>query len=256
MKWPKLLTLVRHDTSAYNALIKQKQNSVVFQDFIAAFKDDKTSQQTVALAKQVQEMFSLGVGDADTPLADTEGRQAYETGVALSKGQTPNIIFVSPYARTWCTLEHITRGWPALKKVRIVEDERIREQEHGLALLYNDWRVFHTLHPEQAALYELEGPYWYRYPQGENKPDVRQRIRSWFDALVRDYVEQNVFVVTHHLTILAIRANLERLTAKQFIHLDQCDKPINCGVTTYAGDQTKGRNGKLVLQSYNAKLYT
>ena len=34
-------------------------------------------------------------------------------------------------------------------KVKIIEDERIREQEHGLSSIYNDWRVFFTLHPEQ-----------------------------------------------------------------------------------------------------------
>ena len=101
----------------------------------------------------------------------------------------------------------------------------------------------------------MEGSYYYRYPQGESIQDVRERTRSWFHTLTRDFSEKNVLAITHHLTILAVRANLERLSAEQFMELDEHETPINAGVTIYKGNpDIKGR-GKLVLEKYNLKLY-
>ena len=59
-----------------------------------------------------------------------------------------------------------------------------------------------------------------------------------------------------HLTILGVRANLERLSAEEFERLDQEQKPINSGVTTYKGDPTQGQNGRLILTAYNLNLHT
>ena len=254
MKWPASLTLVRHDVSTYNEIRGKRKDDPLYLQFLKTRKEG-SFEEIRRLALLVKEKFALKVGDADTPLADKEGRQAYQTGLALSSGEVPDVIFVSPYKRALDTLKHITRGWPALEKVKVYEEERIREQEHGLALLYSDWRVFHALHPEQKELYEMEGPYWYRYPQGENVPDVRDRNRSWLTTLTRDFAGKHIFSVQHHLNILATRANLERLGAREFLHLDKHEKPINCGVTVYRGFPSQGANGRLVLESYNTKYY-
>jgi broad specificity phosphatase PhoE len=74
-------------------------------------------------------------------------------------------------------------------------------------------------------------------------------------TLIREYAGKNMLMVTHHLTILSIRANLERLTPDEFIRLDQEEKPVNCGVTVYTGNSTVGKDGKLILDRYNQKLY-
>ena len=65
----------------------------------------------------------------------------------------------------------------------------------------------------------------------------------------------NVWIVTHHLTILSMRANFEHLTPEEFIALDEKQKPVNCGLTTYIGNPNKGKNGKLELESYNQNLW-
>ena len=57
--------------------------------------------------------------------------------------------------------------------------------------------------------------------------------------------------ITHHLTILATRANFERLSPKEFLHLDKHEKPLNCGVTRYIGNPNLGSRGKLELCQYN-----
>lgn len=255
IKWPKWIMLIRHDVSAYNVLKGVKEKDPLFQQFKKAWERDPESDRTASLAREVNKKILRGMGDASTPLADVEARRAREVGKALSKGELPDVIFVSPYIRTKLTLAGLVKGWPDLAHVLTYEEERIREQEHGMALLYNDWRVFQALHPKQRKLRQLEGPYWYRYPQGENVPDVRDRNRSWTTTLTRDFAGKRVLAVTHHLNILATRANFERLDAEHFTDLDEHDKPINCGVTLYRCDPKQGANGRLVLEYYNRRLY-
>lgn len=249
MKWPETLTVVRHGESEYNALKGLKDADPKHQKFKLAYeRRNENPAEAVALAREIHEegTFVLPTGDHDTPLSQLGKEQAKETGIRLiSLIKLPDVIFVSPYDRTYQTLAHMANGWPELTKVKVIEEERLREQEHGLALLYNDWRVFNLLHPDQEKLHDIQGPYWYRYPQGENVPDVRERIRSWIGAVTRDYSNQNALAVTHHLSILALRANLERLNAVQFRHLDENEKPINCGVTIYRGNQNQGQDGRL-----------
>lgn len=255
MKWPKYLALVRHDVSAYNQLKCTKKTQGDYQQFVEQFEKDCESPLTRAMAGEMWDIYQLGMGDHDTPLAH-DGVQAKAVGENLKKElELPDVIFVSPYLRTKETLKKLIEGWPELASVSVVEEERIREQEHGLAILYNDWKIFYSMFPEQKKLHDLEGDYWYRWPQGENVADVRLRVRSWFDTLVRDYADKKVLVVTHHLTILTLRASLERMSAEEFIALNETEKPINAGVTLYLGDPKAGKNGKLVLDYYNKKLY-
>lgn len=258
MKWPIRFTLIRHDTSAYNLLAPAKQADRDYQLFLAEWEKNPESSLTREHAMHVWRKYRLAVGDAKTPLADPDGRQAYETGVGLAKQRDtlPDVVFVSPYDRTLATYEHLCRGWPGLSSVKMVKEDRIREQEHGLATIYNDWRVFQALNPEQRMLRAHDGPYWYRYPQGESVPDVRDRNRSFLDTLIRDYHGTDVLVVTHHLNILATMANLQRWDADEFIRFDETQKPINCGVTVFNGDPNYGSDGKLFLGVYNEKLYS
>ncbi len=254
MKWPSSLTFVRHDVSKYNALKAVKQADPHYQAFLAEYRADPFSKKTRALALSLHRKHVVGTGDHDTPLAEPESRLAFATGRYLSNTiALPDAVFVSPYERTLGTLRGIANGWPKLTDVPVVEERRIREQEHGLVLLYNDWKIFTALHPDQLRLRELEGNFWYRFPQGENVPDVETRVRSWFDTLVREYAGKHVLVVTHHLTILAVRALLERWTAEKFIDIDKHDPPKNLSVTSYRGEPNKGKDGKLVLTLYNER---
>jgi broad specificity phosphatase PhoE len=255
MKWPISLMLVRHDTSAYNALRDKKRGDSLYEKFLKAWEDGKDYSTISSLAYMVSQKFPLDTSDAETPLVDPESKRAFHTGLKLSNEQLPDVIFVSPFRRALATLEHLTRGWPALKSVKTYEEERIREQEHGLASIYSDWRVFEALHPEQQILRKRKGSYWYRYPQGENVPDVRARNRSWLTTITRDFAGKRVLVITHHLNILVTRVNLERLSDADFIRLDEEEKPINCGVTLYQGYPLEGNDGHLKLTYYNKNYY-
>lgn len=256
MKWPQTLTLIRHDTSAYNILRDQKLKDPLYQQFLRSYNTRPWTEETKRLAFEISAKHSLKEGDHDTPLAKGEGWKAHQAGTNLQKLiQIPDIIYISPYLRTRQTLDNLCKGWQQLAQVPVVEDERLIEQDHGLMLAYNDWRVFNVMHPEQEALRKAQTRYWYRFPQGENIPDLRERIRSWFSTLIREHSGMHLLVVTHHLTILALRANLERLNAKEFESLDHQEPLINAGVTIYRGDAEAGKNGKLILDTYNKKLY-
>ncbi|MFA5029727.1 MAG: histidine phosphatase family protein [Patescibacteria group bacterium] len=256
MKWPACIIAIRHDVSAYNQLKWMKEADDLYRQFVRKYDENPETDRCRALAIAVWQKYRLGVSDANAPLADAEATRATKTGLALSKIEDlPDVVFVSPYARTQATWRGLIAGWPELAGVKYYEEERIREQEHGLVNVYNDLRVFFALHPEQRALYQLEGRYWYRYPQGENVPDVRQRNRDWANTLVREFSGKRVLAVTHHLNILALRANYERLSAEEFIVLDEEQKPRNCGVTKYVGVPGEGSRGRLRLEYYNQNLY-
>jgi len=257
MKWPTSLTLIRHGQSAYNVLRAQKQQDPEYQQFQKLYADGDDGLEARIVAAKIKRKYALGVGDYETPLTEEGKLQAIVTGSKLDEADTvlPDVIIYSPYLRTRETMRGLMEGWEALEAVPTVEDDRIREQEHGLAIIYNDWRVFHTFHPEQRELKKLQGDYWYQYPQGESVAHVRDRVRSMLTTLAREYSGQRVLMVTHHLTILSIRATLERLTPEEFIKLDKTDKPVNCGVTEYIGKPDEGKDGKLVLETYNQRLY-
>jgi broad specificity phosphatase PhoE len=256
MKWPTELILIRHDTSAFNLLKEQKSKHPLYLEFLAAYKASPDCEKTRQLAKRVYEIFALKTGDCRTPLADPKGEQGRLTGEHLRKElKLPDVIFFSPYKRTQLTLQALEAGWPELRNVKKYEEERIREQEHGLSGMYCDWRVFFALYPEQRIFNEQEGSYWYRFPQGENRSDVRERNRSWIATIVREFKHKRVWAITHHLNILATRANFERFGEHEFQRLDREEKPINCGVTLYRGNPNLGQKGRLELIYYNKKFY-
>jgi broad specificity phosphatase PhoE len=255
MKWPETFMLIRHAKSVYNNLKDRKKEDALYQQFVEVFEKDPASTESVALAHLVRKKYALCVGDWNTPLDERETHTAVTTGKRLREEfPLPDVIHVSPYLRACQTLDLLYTGWPELEEVPFFREELIIEQGHGLANLYNDWRVFHVLHPEQRKLYDIEGPYWYRYPQGENTSDVRKRNRLWLNTVTREFSEKRMMVITHHLNILSTRANLERLDADEFVRLDKEEKPLNCGVTLYRGEPREGGKGKMRLEFYN-KIY-
>ena len=267
MKWPKTVTIVRHGESGYNILktIKRDNDSdfsrfkIQFQKEFAKAKDENwVSDELLELAKKARKELAktFSRGDYSTPLTKEGVRQAEETGRNLLKHiDPPGFIYVSPYLRTRQTLASMIKACPQLKKAKIIPEERIREQEHGLSTIYNDWRIYLAFNPEQGVLYRRSSDYEYRFLNGENKADVRDRVRDFTGTLIRELPNENVLLVTHHLTILCFRSNIERWGREKFISVDRGESPINCGLTIYEGDPTQGKNGRLILREYNKRIY-
>ncbi len=275
MKWPSSLTLIRHAESEYNALRGKKDSVPELKQFTKLFnkgynaKDFEEqvfeglwpSPELVALTKVVHTQLRAAFGsfsDIETPLTPAGQEQAAMTGKMLQQTYgkvVPDIAYVSPALRTHQTFDAIASEWSALKDVRVVEEERIREQEHGSQIIFNDWRIFSVLNPHAAVLRNKVGQYYFRYPMGESVCDVRERSRNFNAMLIREHSQEDVMAITHHLTILSTRANLERWDHKRFEEADEKEKPKNCGVTTYRGDPVQGKDGKLILEEYNRVHY-
>lgn len=234
----------------------RKVNDPDYIKFVVEFKRNHESDDCRKLAEILFARYGAKVSDYKTPLSRLGHMQGRQTGDRIfDRVPQPDVIFVSPYVRTRDTLANIMSGKPELFSCPVIIEDRIREQEHGLQLVYGDWRIFQTFHPEQKRLHDLQGPYWYQYPGGESVSMVRERIRSMLNMLVREYSGAHVWLVSHHLTKLSIRANLERLSPEEFMQIDNDDKPINCGVTTYIGNPDVGKDGRLELRDYNLKFY-
>ncbi|HVO86449.1 MAG TPA: histidine phosphatase family protein [Candidatus Binatia bacterium] len=263
MKWPNTLVAIRHGQSAYNVQKIKQEADPTYVEFMQAydrFEEDpeKNRDEALAIAKllHAEGNYRFSSGDHDTPITAEGERQAEVTGRELANIlPLPDVIMVSPYLRTRQTLGHMAMGWPELSGVETIEEERLREQEHGLRAVYGDWRIFNVMFPDQFELRRMQGPYWYRHLQGENVPDVRERTRSLIGTVIREYSEQDVWWITHHLTKLSLRANFERFGAEEFLRLDEEEKPVNCGVTIYRGMPELGKDGKLELDAYNQQLY-
>lgn len=260
MKWPNTLTAIRHGESAYNVMKTEViDRSDAFQEFKAAY--DSPNPNWDEVAKMAQEIHDSGIlklpyGNHNTPLTELGHWQAEQTGQKLGGViALPDVVKVSPYDRTMQTYEGLVRGWPELGEVRMIEDDRFREQEHGISEIYGNWRIYLALHPDQREYFASQGRYYGRYAQGESVLDVRKRVGEGITRIMEDYKEKDVLVVTHHLTILSLRDKLERLGHKQFLYLDEHEKPINCGVTVYRGNPDQGEDGHLNLDLYNQQLY-
>ena len=255
MKWPAQLTLMRHAESSYNLSKKLKEQDSTYKQFRIAYEQDWQSTETKRLAVKVAIKLSKDNGEDSTALTTDGVNHAIKTGQQLSKHiARPDIIYVSPYLRTIQTLEYMQQGWPELGKSEVKIEERIREQDFGLRLLYGDWRVLQVLHPEQRFLNKLQGDYWYRQPQGENIPDVRARNRSWVSSIIRDNGGQNVLAITHHINILAFRANIERADPQQFLQLRRQIVPSNCSLSQYGNQSDQEGNQWLKNKYFNKTI--
>jgi broad specificity phosphatase PhoE len=256
MKWPHSVWFVRHGESAYNVQRDNKLSDPAYQRFVAAYQADWRSPETRALAEQMWRRFDLGLGDWNMPMTERGVRQSRALGMAMgSRFELPDVIFTSPHDRAWHTLRMMIEGWPELANVRVIEEPRLHEQDHGLVGIYNDWRIFTALNPEQKMLQDLVGDYWYRFPQGENMFDVVERMRSFIGTIARDHSECRVGVITHHMTILSFLAALLRWNHHEFLEWRRDRRPINCGLTLFRGNPDVGDEGKLELVEYNTKLF-
>ncbi len=268
-KWPASITMIRHGESEYNELRGKKAADPLYKEFKRSFiKDIKASHpwtppeevhspKTRELAQQVYQRYTLAKSDHRTLLNERGHWQARQTGAALNQIiPTPDTVLVSPYERTLQTFRSTVDGGFDIGDASVVYDNRIREQEHGLVILHSDKYVYQTFYPEQRQLLERTGRYWYQHLQGESVPEVEDRLRSLLNTLTRDYTGMHVTMFTHHLTILAMRTIIERLTPKEFVHLDENETPVNLGVTMYKQNPDAGKNGKLELAFYNRCLWT
>lgn len=244
-----VLTLIRHGESAYNKYRASLKNSFLYQEFL---KEQSQSNSRNSTSLEIASRLVGENGDfritETIPLSD-EGRQQARVTAAKLKSliELSDIVYVSPFRRTLDTLDCMGEGWPELKGIPVIQDERLGEQKHGDLLEYGDWKLFCFYHPEQKDLRKDQGPYYYRFPNGESIADVQVRTKTLIDDIGEKYSRKRVLIVSHNIAILTIRANIDNLGPEEVVGLNKSNEQINCGVTVY-------RNG-LRRDLDNSKLY-
>ena len=226
---PAMLWLVRHGESAANVA------------------------RDAAFAAALPEI-ALDVRDVDVPLSARGERQAIALGrwyASRPEAERPTVIVASPYVRARRTAELIveaggTARGAAFGAHDLLLDERWREKELGLFYALTGIGV-EQRYPEQWALRQQQGNFYYRPPNGESGVDVAGRVRAAPDAVGRDHAGERVLVVCHQIVILCARYVLDRLTEEQLGQLWRRYDLANCSVTSYRLDPS----GRLALVAYN-----
>ena len=156
MGWPKEMILVRHGESVANAASKEKEKDSDYVKFSACYKKGKKrgfifSAETIVLAKNLLKKYSPKIGQVDSSLTTEGRRQARPTGKAL-RGilEKPDVIVVTPYKRTWETLEQILGVWPELGECDVVIEPLLRDRDTGLVASYGDRNLFCSCPPVES----------------------------------------------------------------------------------------------------------
>lgn len=241
-KGPKTITAIRHVESVYN--LAKKDEVPGYSAFLELFEREYAelgsgkgfpSAELLKRARELAPFLKFTYSDMETPITERGRIQAIRVGKALSDHvPAPSRTLVSPLRRTQQTFDALQEGWPGLSAVDFKLDDRLREQSYGDQNGCLDWRLYAVFHPEQALRRKQSSSYEYRHANGESFLDVRQRVRSLLGDLLNSSPDQDVLLVSHHLTILAMRAELEGWGKEAFLDHNQTGKlPPNGSITSY-----------------------
>ena len=165
------------------------------------------------------------VGDHTIGLTPLGKEQAFRTGEKIGSLFIDGALtYCSPFRRTRETLACVLDGAGVLgEKVRVYEDPRLREVEHG----YEDVAA-------QDSLRRTHGWFYYRFRDGESPADCYDRTSGFLESLMRQVERKQAkrtLVVTHSLTIRCFVMRFLHLTVEQF---ELMASPANADVITLA----------------------
>ncbi|WP_406278748.1 histidine phosphatase family protein [Embleya sp. NBC_00896] len=186
--------------------------------------------------------------DADISLTALGEDQATAVGRRLAlKGETPDVVLVSPYRRARSTMRIIAReaARVGLLLPRPRRDERLRDREMGVLELHTTAAI-ERLYPDEAARRRRVGDLYYRPPGGESLADVALRLRTLLTDLRHDAPGAHVLIVGHDATVLMLRYILEGLTETDVDRLVRTDPVGNASISRW-----RARDGRLRAIRYN-----
>jgi broad specificity phosphatase PhoE len=201
---------------------------------LSAFEEDSVIVKLVrhgTSKANTGEMDPQVVGDFRIPLADIGHEQALSAGAAIgAEFLRGALIYTSPYLRARQTLQGLLDGARVPSgpgQVRVYEDPRLREVDHGYASVR-----------DQQEMRETHGWFYYRYSGGESPADCFDRTSGFLEGLMRQVPRKNadhVLIVTHGLTIRCFVMRFLHLTVEQF---EEILNPGNGDIITLANRDT------------------
>jgi broad specificity phosphatase PhoE len=134
-------------------------------------------------------------------------------------------FYVSPFYRTRQTCDGLIQSFER-EKIKIIEDPRLREQEHTPRILKGEY-------DRESVEKERDdyGHFYYRFEGGESCADVYDRVSDFLATLYRDFQKQEFpdvcCIVSHGMTNRVFLMRLLHYTVEEFEFLRN---PENCGV--------------------------
>lgn len=229
-RWPEALWVVRHGESAGNIA--------------------RNAATAAGLA-----VIDIAERDVDVPLSSTGERQSTALGewfARMPASSRPTAVLASPYLRARDSVAFLAAAGGIAPSTLTTIDERLREKEFG-ALDRLTRLGIEEQFPEQAALRNRLGKFYYRPPGGESWCDVILRLRSLLDTISMHHTRpgSRVLIMAHQVIVLCLRYLLEDMNEEQILAIDRAGDVANCGVTAYTLDPTAGDGGRLRLEAYN-----
>ncbi len=166
------------------------------------------------------------IPDWKIPLTSNGKQQAIESGYSIldnlsKKDYNLFGIYLSPYLRcieTWNGIHQILiANKNQIEFIR--QDPRIREQERGNIRdrKTNGWVDVWQERKEQ-------GPFFYRFPNGESGADLYDRCTGFLDTLHRDFEKtdfpENIIIITHSFTLRVLLMRWFHWSVDYFHSLD------------------------------------
>lgn len=205
----------------------------------------------------VDPLTLTSVADHAVPLSSAGRQQALEAGnflrEALSGDATTCRMWVSPYKRARETAE-VMLEQSGLKSMigSVRESIFLGEQQFGL---FEGLSVdsISSMYPVEHAYFQKAirhgGRFWAKFPLGESRADVCQRVQHVLQEVERECREQGireVVIVSHGLTMRAVSMMwLERSGE----WLEMSENPNNCSVRFLEGMEDRG----YVFQGFKTK---
>jgi broad specificity phosphatase PhoE len=183
----------------------------------------------------VDESAFCRIPDHTMDLTPNGVRQSQETGARLREllGDQSIDVFVSPYRRTWQTLEHLELG---ARVRRIREEPRLREQDWG-NLQDPSTQV------RQRRERDAFGHFFYRLASGESGADVYDRLTGFLTGLTSPWADaarehgRTVLLVTHGLAMRLACMALMGWTVAEF---EALSNPANGDYRVLTRQNTNG----------------
>ncbi len=141
-------------------------------------------------------------GRLDSPLTPLGREQAILLGERL-KNEPLDAVYSSPTGRAYTTARLILPG----RESMIQQDDRLKEIDMG------DWEGMSFAQVEKKYPQEFkdfcDNPHRFHFDSAEDYQDLVKRAGSILREIRQKYPEQNVLVVTHGATLLALLHILE-----------------------------------------------
>jgi len=125
-------------------------------------------------------------------------------------------------------------------------DDRLNEAQRGIYHTYTREQI-ETHFPLEIERREREGLYFHRPFGGENWPDVKLRLHSYFGTIARQHTGQRIADVSHGHVIILRQMLVEHFCVKEALQRYQDVIIPNAAVLVYRGNVVDGEP-RLVLE--------